>query len=678
MKNTKLAESQSLYLKQHENSPIDWHLWGNEAFEIADKDKKVIFISIGYSSCHWCHVMNHESFSSHEVADYLNENFISIKVDREERPEVDQYFQKMAQVMNKQGGWPLSVFLTPDKKPIFIGTYFPMVDRNNVPSFLTLTKEIIKYFSHKQHEISQSAKLIEEKVTQVWMPKENVNFEGHFPSASSLLKALEAYSDQVNGGYGKAPKFPQFSFWEAMIEQCIEGVVPKEFYDHIVLSMEKMTFGGIVDQIRGGIHRYSTDNQWLIPHFEKMLYDQAGFLRTLSKFSLIYPSPQIFDLIYLTLDYLSIEMVHENGYLLSSQDADSEGMEGLYFSFTEEEFEDAIAQFDEQLLVDIDEIKKWFGITKQGNFEHQLNIIHLSYNERSNFLKEENWIKIRKIKKALLETRKNRIPPATDNKGIASWNFMILSALCDVIQYTRILPIKASAENLLNKVQQNIEKQFIKIDKENKSFKIMHSTTTMEKSQVYFEDYVFFMDAQWRLYQLSGDYNFILNIKSAIQITIALFIKDNIVYTTPANSIELISNVPYPSFDQSHRSALSTFYMILLKMRVFDQNPKASDLETHLKNHLRSWALYNPLSHGEALRCLIYPELAYKKIIVPRSWVKDEEFSKLISYFTHRFIFSYSENSEGWQICHLNACEATGKTFEEFKKTLTLHTIPNQ
>lgn len=677
MKNSKLALSQSLYLKQHFDSPIDWHTWSNEAFDMANKDKKVIFISIGYSSCHWCHVMNHESFSSLEVADYLNENFISIKVDREEHPDIDQYFQKMAQLMNKQGGWPLSIFLTPEKKPIFIGTYFPLQDRTNVPSFLSLTKEIIKYYALKKQDIINNAIKVEDKIKEQWLPKENVQFEGHFPSATSILKALQAYGDVVHGGYGKAPKFPQFSFWEAVIEQCLEGVVPKELFDHIIFSIEKMTFGGIIDQVRGGIHRYSTDEKWLVPHFEKMIYDQAGLLRVLSKFSLINPSPQVFDLIYLTLDYLSIEMVHDEGYFLSSQDADSEGVEGLYFSFTEEEFEDAIVRFDENLITDLNEVKSWFGISKNGNFEHQLNIISLNYDKRSDFFKEENWIKVRKIKKALLETRKTRIPPSTDNKGISGWNFMMLSALCDVIQYTRVAPIKSAAEQLLSKVQQNIETKFLNIDKISKTFKITH-TTTLDQFTLYFEDYVFFMEAQWRLYQLSGDNNFILNIRSTLNLTIDLFVKNYIVYTTNKYQDQILENVPFPSFDQSYRSALSTFYHLLLKMRVFDLNPNSSELEENIKKHLRQWSLYNPLGHGEALRVLIYPELAYKKISVPKEWIKNKEFLNFISYFSHRFVFSYTDDSSKWEICHMKGCEAIGNTFEEFKNTLTLKNIPSQ
>lgn len=677
MKKSRLSQSQSLYLKQHTENTIDWWPWCNEAFEEAAKDKKVILISVGYSSCHWCHVMSHESFSSEEVGDYLNENFICIKVDREEYPDIDQYYQKTAQLMNKHGGWPLNIFLTPDKRPIFCGTYFPLKDRSNVPSFLTISKEIIKYFSQKQQDILKNAQDLESKIAMQVMPKEKVNFEGHFPSASNILKALLAYADQHNGGYGKAPRFPQFSFWEAVTEQSLEGVVPKEQFDHLLLTMERMTMGGIVDQARGGIHRYATDDQWLVPHFEKMLYDQAGLLRLLSKFSLLYPSPQIFDLIIMTLDYLALEMVHESGYFFSSQDADSEGMEGLYFCFSEIEFEDAIAQYAEELVDDIDILKKWFCITPKGNFEQQLNVLSLNYNEKNELYGEKNWTKIRTVKQALLKARKLRIPPTTDNKGLAGWNFMMVSALCDIIQYVKIDAIKQSAKNLLSRVQPNIEKEFIVLEREQKTFSIKHCTT-LDLSKQYFEDYVFFMESQWRLYQLTGDQNFFLNTLSANVAIPKLFVKDNQCFTTQCDQIDVIKNIPFPSFDQSYRSALSTFYILKIKIRLM-QNEHAPDLlETTIGEYLRSWALYNPLAHGEGLRALIYPELAFKKISVPRNWLQLEEFRSLMTYFSHRFFFDYKDNFERWDICHSKGCEATGTTFEEFKATMTAEHTPNQ
>jgi uncharacterized protein YyaL (SSP411 family) len=681
MKNSRLQSSQSLYLKQHQENPIDWWTWDEKAFQEAAKDKKVIFISIGYSSCHWCHVMGHESFSSEEVADYVNENFICIKVDREEHPEVDQYYQKMAQVMNRQGGWPLSVFLTHDKKPIFIGTYFPLKDTQNVPSFLNVCKEIIKYFAAKQSVILATAKDIQEQLEKIPLPKENVPFEGHFPSASSLLKALEAYADIQHGGYGKAPKFPQFAFFEAMIEQTLEGVVPKNYFDHLMLTMEKMSLGGVMDQARGGVHRYSTDALWLVPHFEKMLYDQAGLLRVLTKFSLLYPSPQIFDLLVMTLDYLSLEMIDETGYFFSAQDADSEGLEGLYFCFSELEFEDAISRFDENLIDDLPQLKKWFNISTQGNFENQLNIISLNFDFKNEFYQPDQWKKIRQVKQALLEERKKRIPPATDNKGIAAWNFMMLSSLCDVIQYCKIPAIKKSAQNILSRVQPQIEKTFILVNKEKKLFTIKHATT-IESSVQYFEDYVFFLEAQWRLYQISSDQNFILNANSVKDFIIKYFVKDNICYTTKVDDSSLIQNIPYPNFDQSYRSALSTFYQMLVKIRLWQDVAVVSALEQSIYTHLRSWSLYNPLAHGEALRTLIYPAGAFKKIKVPKEWIENSEFTDLMTYFSHRFIFQYCVDIDAsepqWQICHFQGCEAMGKTFEEFKTSMTSNQNPSQ
>ncbi len=364
-----------------------------------------------------------------------------------------------------------------------------------------------------------------------------------------------------------------------------------------------------------------------------------------------------------------------------SQDADSEGMEGLYFCYSELEFEDAISRFDESLIDHMSELKKWFQITTAGNFDQQLNVINLAIEYKNEFYQESNWQKVRNVKQALLEDRKKRIPPATDNKGIASWNFMMISSLCDVIQYSKIAGIKKSAQNLLMKTHPNIEKTFIHLDVANKKFAINHCTTTNTSTQ-YFEDYVFFLEAQWRLYQISADQNFLLNVLSIKNFIIEFFAKDNTLYTTKISEQTIVENIPFPNFDQSYRSALSTFYHLLIKIRLIKDEAEPSELETHIYKHLRSWTLYNPLAHGEALRGLIYPMVAYKKMKVPASWINNPDFIELMTFFSHRFIFDYQvsedKNAPVWQVCHFTGCEAMGKSFAEFKTAMTSDQTPSQ
>ena len=344
MSENKLHLEKSLYLKQHAENPIHWYGYGDEALNKARKENKLIFLSIGYSSCHWCHVLAHESFEDEITAKYLNDKFVSIKVDREEYPDLDHYYQSACSLMTGRGGWPLTVFLTPEGKPFFAGTYFAKVGRQGMPSFMEVLNHISDLYQKDPKAVELSADNLMNELKKPVVLEKKVEFKGHFPPPSAILNALKNYADAENGGYGKAPKFPHFSFFEWATEQILEGMVPKEQGQHIVESIERMMMGGLYDHAKGGIHRYSTDEKFMVPHFEKMLYDQAGLLKILPKLSQFYPSPLIFDGILQTLDYLRTEMISDEGYFFSAQDADSEGTEGLYFTFSKEEFE---ASFDD-------------------------------------------------------------------------------------------------------------------------------------------------------------------------------------------------------------------------------------------------------------------------------------------------------------------------------------------
>jgi uncharacterized protein YyaL (SSP411 family) len=333
-----LTEQKSAYLKQHQNDPVHWQIWSNEVIKTAKELGKPIFISIGYSTCHWCHVMAKESFSDQVTAQLLNEKFINIKIDREEHPEVDQYFQKISSLSTGRGGWPLSVFLTEEAEVITIGTYFPKMAKQGMPSFGQVIEQVSQLNQDKKNEIKQQNEQLQNILRQGVKIDKKIEYPGEFPHPQAILQAISQYEDKEYGGYGEAPKFPNFSFYEWTIEQALEAMISQEQLDHVIKSVEGILSGGIYDQARGGVHRYSTDKKWLIPHFEKMLYDQAGLIKLLAKMSLIAPTPLILDALIQTLDYLKKEMLSDVGYFFSAQDADSEGVEGLYFCFTEEEF----------------------------------------------------------------------------------------------------------------------------------------------------------------------------------------------------------------------------------------------------------------------------------------------------------------------------------------------------
>lgn len=674
-----LSEEKSLYLQQHKNNPVQWYPYGPEAIQKAKDENKPIFLSIGYSSCHWCHVMASESFSDQDVADFLNENFISIKVDREEYPDIDQYYQQACQLFIKTGGWPLNAFLLPDMRPFFVGTYYPKVKKGEGATFMELIQELHRAFTQDKQQVETNALNVTEAIEKGYGPGDPVEFQGHFPPPMAILDAIKEYADQENKGYGEAPKFPHFAFYEWCVEQMLEGMVEKEFGQHIVDSIERMLLGGMNDHARGGIHRYSTDNQFMVPHFEKMLYDQAGLLRLLSKFGLVYPSPIVFDTLMNTLEYLQTEMMDDSGFFFSAQDADSEGQEGLFFTFTEEEFEEVVntaSNDKDDLTSEMEQIKKWFQITKEGNFTGGLNVISLNPTMRNEIYSQENWEKIRRIRRQILQERKKRIPPATDNKGVGSWNSMLLSALVDVIQYCQVDAIKGKASQIFNKALEGHYHNFL-ISKNNQGMMLRH-VTTQETGLPYLEDFVTFSEAMLRVFEITGNPTFKDNFSDTMSFIFKEFYdeENKRVLTRPKelNDHELYPNQPMGPYDSSFKSLPMTLIQLIKRGRVLLQDPDfGSDLNDYL-DEAKHYILKNPISGGEGLRSLSYPEGAYRVIKAPRTWLQDPKFVGFMGYFLPRFVLDCTneeENSQTWQICNLNACELQGEGVENFIETLT-------
>ena len=668
MSENKLKLEKSLYLQQHAENPIHWSAYGEEPLKKARELNKLIFLSIGYSSCHWCHVMAHESFEDQQTADFLNKHFISIKVDREEYPDLDQYFQNVCSLMTGRGGWPLTIFLTPDGLPFMAGTYFPKVSREGVPSFMDLLKHFQGLHQNQDKMLQENGFKIVEELKKPMQLEKPIEFAGHFPAPSAIMNALKNYADEKNGGYGKAPKFPHFPFYEWASEQILEGMIPKEQGQHIVETIEKMLLGGLYDHAKGGIHRYSVDDKFLVPHFEKMLYDQAGLLKVLAKMSQFYPSPLIFDGILQTLDYIKTEMTSEEGYFFSAQDADSEGHEGLYFTFSKEEF---IASFDDAPEEQKQEIEKYvqiFNISEEGNFENKLNVISLNQDFKSEFYTQDGWQIIRDIRRRLLEQRKLRIPPATDRKGIASWNYLLQSALCDVVQFCPVDIIQNQAITLIKESLESCLSQFIQQDQKNQKHFIKH-VTTLDDQALYLEDYVQFADAQIRLYEIFGNEIFKKNALDTADYIIQNFIVDyELLQTSKEKYTPGFDNLPAALFDQSYRSSTMTFVLLLKRLSVFDgkYNPKLLFKEKF--DYFAQMALANPFGHGEALRALTYPQEIFRKVEVPMSWLQQPDFLEIRSHFFPRFLMSYQNNDqESFQICSLETCEMTGKGLEHFK-----------
>jgi uncharacterized protein YyaL (SSP411 family) len=667
MSENKLAAEKSLYLKQHAENPIHWNAYGVEPLDKAAKENKLIFLSIGYSSCHWCHVMAHESFDDEATAKFLNEKFVSIKVDREEYPDVDHYYQSACSIMTGRGGWPLTVFLTPQGKPFFAGTYFPKVAKQGMPSFMEVLNHITDLYTKDPKAVDASADTLIAELKKSPVLEKKVEFQGHFPPPSAIMNALKNYADEKNGGYGQAPKFPHFAFYEWACEQVLEGMIPKEQGQHVVESIEKMMMGGMYDHAKGGIHRYSTDDKFLVPHFEKMLYDQAGLLKLLPKLSQFYPSPLIFDGILQTLDYLKTEMISDDGYFFSAQDADSEGTEGLYFTFSKEEFEASFEEANEEQKKKIPYFLEVFNITDKGNFEHGLNVLSLNPGFKTEIYSQDGWQEIRDIRHRLLNQRKMRMPPATDRKGISGLNFMMLSSLCDVVQYCPIDVIRNGALEIIQQTIEGCMTQFLAQDSQGRH--ILKHTNTLSEQALYLEDYASFTEANLRLYEITGNEIFKTNALDTAEFVLANMLKDHTLYTTSLEqSTRGIDTLPSPLYDQSYRSPAMTMLNVLNRLSVFKTEWSPEIIFGEKYQDMIQLALTNPLGHGEGLRAFTYPLAIFRKIEVPLKWIENPEFLEMRSHFFSRFVMDYHQrDEESYQICTKDACEVQGKGLELFK-----------
>ncbi len=423
----RLINETSPYLLQHAGNPVDWYPWGEEALSRAREEDKPILLSIGYSACHWCHVMERESFENDAIAELMNLHFINIKVDREERPDLDAVYMEAVQMLTGSGGWPMTVFLTPDCKPFYGGTYFPPVDRHNMPGFPRLLETVAHAYRNSHSEIQRvTGQLTNQMGRTANMPR------GAGALDDSILH--HAYSqlatnfDYQNGGVGSAPKFPQAMTLEILLRYYAHGHNNRAL-SMLNLTLEKMARGGIYDQIAGGFHRYSTDSFWLVPHFEKMLYDNALLSRLYLHAWLATGRALYRRITEETLNYVLREMTGEHGGFFSATDADSEGEEGKFFVWTPEEIEEALGTEDAAVF------GAFFGVSRQGNFEGS-NILNIpvkaaDFAERRGMPLEALAGIIRRGKETLRRRREKRERPLLDDKALASWNGLMLRAFAE-------------------------------------------------------------------------------------------------------------------------------------------------------------------------------------------------------------------------------------------------------
>jgi uncharacterized protein YyaL (SSP411 family) len=439
----RLANEISPYLKQHAENPVDWFPWGDEAFSKASEENLPILLSIGYSTCHWCHVMAHESFENDSIAELMNSNFVNIKVDREERPDIDSVYMTYTQALTGQGGWPMTVFLTPDKKPFYAGTYFPPTDNHGRPGFSRLLESISKAWQENRSEIEDQAADITAKIIQSTESHAAHQTKLHREVSDQAVEALSNIYDSDWGGFGNAPKFPSPANLEFLLAYgSLEKTASKHATEMAVNTLEQMLSGGLYDQLGGGFARYSVDRTWLAPHFEKMLYDNASLIKVLTQAHQVAPNKSRFpEVIHETIAYLEREMClqinAEEIAFYSAQDADSEGIEGKFFLWTTAQLEEALGMEDALIAA------KVFDVSMSGNFidPHNPELVHrniltrrTSISEIAKDLQIENEelsAKVNLIRARLFEVRKKRIPPDRDEKILTSWNGLLIGGLAE-------------------------------------------------------------------------------------------------------------------------------------------------------------------------------------------------------------------------------------------------------
>jgi len=495
----KLIDETSPYLLQHAHNPVNWFPWGDEALNKAKNENKPILVSIGYSACHWCHVMERESFEDEETARLMNEHFINIKIDREERPDLDHIYMDAVQAMTGSGGWPLNVFLTPGAKPFYGGTYFPPKRAFNRPSWQEVLLGVTEAFTQRRNEIDAQAENLTEHLVQAnafGAPGENDLFTKE--KIKEAFDNIMKNADKKWGGFGKAPKFPQSLVIKYLLRfsHISEN---KEALEQALLSIDKMIDGGIYDQVGGGFARYSTDTEWLVPHFEKMLYDNALLLSVISEAYQITGDKRYKEVIEETIQFIQRELMHPEGGFYAALDADSEGEEGKFYVWNHEEVIDLL-QNDASIFCD------FFDIKPNGNWEEK-NILwrqkkEKAFCEEKNISVEELQKIIQKGKKVLLKKRNERIRPQTDDKILLGWNALMNTALSKAFAATG----EESYKKLAVDNMQFLLSKFLK----NNTTEYFHSwKNKMAKQPAFLDDYAFLIQALVHLQEISGDTNYL-------------------------------------------------------------------------------------------------------------------------------------------------------------------------
>ena len=531
-----LIHETSPYLLQHAHNPVNWYPWGDEALDRAKKEDKPILVSIGYSACHWCHVMEKESFENEATAKFMNDYFINIKIDREERPDLDHIYMDAVQAMTGSGGWPLNVFLTPTAKPFYGGTYFPPVKAHNRASWIDVLEGVRLGYQDRKHEIfSQAENLTEHLLSAnkfgiqvIGNSQANIDFEAE--QLNTISQNLLENADTTWGGFGRAPKFPQ-TFSIQFLLRHYHFTKDASALKQALLSLNKMIDGGIYDQLAGGFARYSTDNEWIAPHFEKMLYDNALLVSVLAEAYQLTRNEKYAQTIEQTIAFIERELLSDEGGFYSALDADSEGVEGKFYTWSKFEIDEILGSESAWFCA-------YYQVEDQGNWEHT-NILWVnnSIEETAELLgisSESLSVSLEKSKKIVLAERAKRIRPATDDKILLGWNALMNTAYSKAYAALGLTAYKQRAID-------NMAFLSLKMAKSDGSWNHTYKNN-QAKLPAFLDDYAYLIQAYIHLQEITGNGDYLLQAKALTEMVITHFTESEtgFFYYTHAQQTDVI------------------------------------------------------------------------------------------------------------------------------------------
>jgi uncharacterized protein YyaL (SSP411 family) len=608
----RLIDETSPYLQQHAHNPVDWYAWSDEAFEKAKAEDKPLLVSIGYSACHWCHVMEHESFEDEATARIMNDNFVNIKVDMEERPDVDQIYMTFVQLTTGRGGWPMNVFITPDKLPFFGGTYFPPNPRYGMPSWQQILTSIAEAWRERRDELMRSATDILGELRRAGISQ----FASEALSTDLLDTAYQSFVrsfDRTNGGFGGSPKFPPSMSLDFLLRNW-KRTGDESALEMVALTARKMAEGGMYDQLGGGFHRYSVDAVWLVPHFEKMLYDNAQLIRLyLHLFQIFAAKPgaehdaEFFKRVAIqTLEYVKREMLDDSGGFYSSQDADSEGEEGKFFVWDPEEVASVLGDDDARIF------NFYYDVSDAGNFEGK-NILHVSYTNEAaaralHVELDELESVLERGRKKLFEHRESRIKPFRDEKILTGWNGLMLAAFADaaaILGNEDYLSVaRRNADFLLSELQNN--GRLLRTWKDGRA-----------KLNGYIEDYANLADGLIQTFQASGDLRYLEEARRLADLMITEFWDEEnggFFFTSNDHEELIVRNKDF--YDNATPSGNSAAADVLLRLSKFYGEEKYERFASTVLRLAATQLKRYPQGFGRTLAAMEFHNARVKEIVV--------------------------------------------------------------